>query len=71
MMLEVVEPNQNALTFDINKIQEFTDSIALLINDASLRLKFGHRSRELFEERFQLESVNKSMMVLYTKLMSK
>lgn len=71
MMLEVVEPNQNALTFDINKIQEFTDSIALLINDANLRLKFGHRSRELFEERFQLESVNKSMMVLYTKLMSK
>lgn len=71
MMLEVVEPNQNALTFDINKIQDLTDAIALLINDANLRLKFGHRSRELFEERFQLESVHQSMMVLYTNLMGK
>jgi len=71
MMLEVVEPNQNALTFDINKIQEFTDCIALLINDSNLRLKFGNKSRELFEERFQLEAVHQSMMTLYTNLMGK
>jgi glycosyltransferase involved in cell wall biosynthesis len=71
MMLEVVEPNKNALTFDINIIKDLTDSIALLINDSSLRLKFGLRSRELFEERFKLEAVHQSMMVLYTNLIVK
>jgi glycosyltransferase involved in cell wall biosynthesis len=71
MMLEVVEPNQNALTFDINKIQDLTDALVLLINDANLRLKFGKNSRTLFEDRFQLDAVHQSMMVLYTNLIGK
>jgi glycosyltransferase involved in cell wall biosynthesis len=71
MMLEVVEPNQNAITFDINKIQDLTDAITLMINDSNLRFKFGQKSRALFEERFQLEAVHQSMMVLYTNLMGK
>lgn len=71
MMLEVIEPNQNALTFTTSNIQELTDSIKLLVDDANLRLKFGQRSRELFEERFQIEAVHQSMMSLYTKLMNK
>jgi glycosyltransferase involved in cell wall biosynthesis len=71
MMLEVVEPNQNALTFDINKIQDLTDALVLLINDANLRLKFGKNSSTLFEDRFQLDAVHQSMMVLYTNLMGK
>ncbi|PWA04853.1 glycosyltransferase family 4 protein [Flavobacterium psychrotolerans] len=68
MMLEVVEANQNALTFEINNATQLAEAIAQLVTDATLRERFAKKSKEIFIENFQIESVNKKMFDLYQKL---
>ncbi|MES2411374.1 MAG: glycosyltransferase family 4 protein [Bacteroidota bacterium] len=68
MMLEVVEPNQNAITFDIDNTQAVTDAIVLLAENEKVRAQFAKKSRAIFEERFQIEAVHQSMYLLYKKL---
>ena len=68
MMLEVVEPNKNALTFDINKVEVFTKAIEILVDNEELRTTFATKSRMIFEERFQIDAIHQMMLSLYQKL---
>jgi glycosyltransferase involved in cell wall biosynthesis len=70
MMLEVVEPNKNALTFDLNKVQDLSKAIESLVEDKELRTTFSTKSRMIFEERFQIEAVHQMMLSLYQKLVN-
>ena len=70
MMLEVVEPNKNALTFDINKPEKLTQAVVSLLENANLRTTFAVKSRIIFEERFQIEAVHQLMFSLYEKLIN-
>ena len=70
MMLEVVEPNKNALTFALNNVGDFSKAIESLVEDRVLRTKFAAKSRIIFEERFQIESVHQMMLSLYQKLIN-
>jgi glycosyltransferase involved in cell wall biosynthesis len=69
-MLEVVEPNKNALTFDLNKVQDLSKAIESLVEDRELRTAFAAKSRMIFEERFQIEAVHQMMLSLYQKLVN-
>jgi glycosyltransferase involved in cell wall biosynthesis len=71
MMLEVVEPNKNALTFDLNKVQDLSIAIETLIENIELRTAFSKKSRIIFEKRFQIESVHQSMLLLYNNIIMK
>lgn len=71
MMLEVVEENQNALTFEINNSNQLAEVIIQLVTDTSLREQFAKKSHEIFTERFQIESVHQKMFDLYKKLLQK
>lgn len=68
MMLEVVEPGQNALTFDLHHVEALTKAITTLVADDELRTTFAARSRIIFQEKFQIEHVHQQMMALYQKL---
>ena len=68
MMLEVVEPNENAITYEINNSEKLAEAITKLTTDADMRSRFSQKSRLLFEQRFQIEAVHQSMLSLYTKL---
>lgn len=70
MMLEVVEPKKNALTFDLNKVQDLSIAIESLVDDKELRTAFAAKSRMIFEERFQIEAVHQMMLSLYQKLVN-
>jgi glycosyltransferase involved in cell wall biosynthesis len=71
MMLEVVKDNQNALTFELNNAEHLAEVIIKLSTDVGLRSRFAKKSKEIFNENFQLESVNFKMLSLYQKISSK
>lgn len=71
MMLEVVKDNQNALTFELNNAEHLAEVIIKLLTDVDLRSRFAKKSKEIFNENFQLESVNFKMLSLYQKISSK
>ncbi len=70
MMLEVVEPNKNALTFHLDKVEELTKAIQTLVENDELRTSFAIKSRSIFEERFQIDAVHQMMLSLYQKLIN-
>ena len=70
MMLEVVEPNKNALTFHLDKLEELTKAIESLVENDELRISFAVKSRLIFEERFQIDAVHHMMLSLYQKLIN-
>lgn len=70
MMLEVVEPHKNALTFDLNSVQDLSKAIQTLVEDQVLRSVFARKSRLIFEESFQIEAVHQQMLSLYQKLVN-
>ena len=69
MMLEVVEANQNALTFEINNSKKLAEAITQLVTDASLRERFAKKSKSIFIEKFQIQSVHQKMFDLYQKIL--
>ena len=68
MMLEVVEPTKNALTFALDKVEELTKAIETLVENQALRATFSSKSRLIFEDRFQIDAVHNQMLSLYQKL---
>ena len=71
MMLEVVKVNENALTFEINNPKQLASAIEKLVNEVNLRSRFAKKSKEVFNENFQIESVHEKMFDLYQKLLQK
>jgi glycosyltransferase involved in cell wall biosynthesis len=68
MMLEVVAENENALTFEINNASQLAKAITRMATDVTLREKFSKRSKEIFKENFQIDSVHDKMLDLYHKM---
>ena len=71
MMLEVVDANENALTFEINNAQQLANSITQLVTDTGLRQRFSKNSKAIFNKKFQIDSVHHKMLDLYKKLLQK
>jgi glycosyltransferase involved in cell wall biosynthesis len=71
MMLEVVRVNENTLTFEINNPVQLAEAIKKLVTHADLRSQFAKKSKQIFKENFQIESVHQKMHDLYQKLIQK
>ena len=71
MMLEVVEANENALTFELNNAKHLAEVIIQMATDVSLRKSFAVKSKEIFIKNFQIESVHHKMLTLYQKIILK
>ncbi len=71
MMLEVVEINKNALTFDLDNPSELASCISKMILNPSLRKDYGNRSAELFKEKFEIEIIHSKMLQLFSKLIKR
>ena len=71
MMLEVVRVNENALTFEINNPNQLASAIERIVTNADLRAVFSKKSKQIFKENFQIESVHQKMHDLYQKLIQK
>jgi len=71
MMLEVVQVNENALTFEIDNPIQLAEAIEKLVTQDDLRHRFAKKSKEVFKENFQIESVHQKMYDLYQKLIQK
>jgi glycosyltransferase involved in cell wall biosynthesis len=71
MMLEVVKVNENALTFEIDNPIQLAEAIEKLVTQPDLRNQFAKKSKEVFKENFQIESVHQKMYDLYQKLIQK
>ena len=69
MMLEVVEENRNALTFEINNSSQLAKMITTLVTDSKLREKFSAHSKAIFEGKFQIDFVHRKMLDLYKSLL--
>lgn len=69
MMLEVVEENVNALTFEMDNSVQFAEMITKLVSDESLRKKFSENSKLIFNKKFQIEFVHLKMLDLYKNLL--
>ena len=68
MMLEVIEENKNALTFELDNSNELASCISKIFLNSSLRNEFGIRSAEIFKEKFEIETIHAKMLHLYSKL---
>ena len=68
MMLEVVEKDKNALVFEIDNVTALALAIEKITLDENLRVQFSKKSKEIFNEKFQIESVHDKMLDLYQKL---
>jgi glycosyltransferase involved in cell wall biosynthesis len=71
MMLEVVEENVNAVTFEIDNSIQLADKITKMVKDASLRERFSIKSKAIFDEKFKIEFVHQKMLDLYKNLVRK
>jgi glycosyltransferase involved in cell wall biosynthesis len=71
MMLEVVEENVNAVTFEIDNSIQLADKITKMVEDASLRERFSIKSKAIFDEKFKIEFVHQKMLDLYKNLVRK
>lgn len=69
MMLEVVAKNQNALTFEIDNAHQLAEAITKMATDNILREKYSKKSKEIFGENFEIESVHQKMLDLCNKLL--
>ncbi len=69
MMLEVIEKNKNALTFELDNSNELASCITEMFLNPSLREEYGNKSAEIFKEKFEIENIHIKMLHLYSKLL--
>jgi glycosyltransferase involved in cell wall biosynthesis len=69
MMLEVVEKDKNALVFEIDDYEELAQAIQKIAIEKNLRTQFSTKSKEIFQNKFQIETVHQKMLDLYKTLL--
>jgi glycosyltransferase involved in cell wall biosynthesis len=67
---EVVEPGGNAVLVPPATPAAIAAGVAGMLDDPSLRARFGARSRELFERRFTLDRAVEGTLGLYRRLVA-
>lgn len=67
-LLEVIEEGGNGLSAPVADATALAEAISTLLGSATLRETFGRRSRELFDERFELGQSVSRMVALYESL---
>lgn len=67
-LLEVVEPDRNALVVPPGRPDLLADAVELLLDDATRRASFGARGRAIFLERFTLERAAHRLLRLYEEV---
>ena len=65
---EIVEEGENALLVPVAAADELAEAIDRILQDPSLARAFGHRSREIFLERFTSTRSAEAMIDLYRHL---
>lgn len=68
---EIVRDGENGLLVPLRNSQALADAIERLLNDASLRHRFGQRSRKIIEAEFSLEQIVAETLAVYRKGMSR
>lgn len=71
MMLEVVEENKNALTFELDNSNELASCISKMFLNPTLREEFGNNSAKIFKEKFEIETIHSKMLQMYSKLLKR
>jgi len=62
---EVVKNNENGFLVEPKNSQQLAEKIEILIKNKNLREKFGKRSREIVEKKFNVEKVVRETIELY------
>lgn len=65
---EVVSEGENAILVAPRDVAGLEKAIVKLLGDDDLRLRYGQRSRELFEAEFKVEDASRSLMKLLTEI---
>ncbi|MCX6171894.1 MAG: glycosyltransferase family 4 protein [Flavobacterium sp.] len=71
MMKEVVSVNQNAFVFELDNEKQLAACISKLVLDDTIRNRFALESKNIFNQKFQIETIHQKMFDLYNKLLSK
>jgi len=71
MMKEVVEVDKNAYVFELDNEKQLAACISKLVQDDNIRNRFALESKNIFNQKFQIETVHQKMFDLYNKLLSK
>lgn len=69
-MTEVVEPGANAAVFPPEDVLALTSQLQQLLGNPEQRKSMGEKSRELFQSKFNLESIHQRMEQLYHSVIS-
>jgi glycosyltransferase involved in cell wall biosynthesis len=71
MMKEVVEVDKNAYVFELDNEKQLAACISKLVQDDNIRNRFALESKNIFNQKFQIETVHQKMFDLYKKLLYK
>lgn len=67
-LAEVLERDRNALLVPAGSPDAFSDALRMLLSDPERRRAFGKRGREIFEQRFTLDTAMTRMAQLYDRV---
>jgi glycosyltransferase involved in cell wall biosynthesis len=65
---EVIEPGENGLLVPAGSVESLADAVGPLLEDPARREALGRRGRELYEERWTLETSVPRMAELYRSM---
>jgi len=65
---EILEENKNAILVEPGSASDLARAIEVLLEDENIRCKYSQRSREIFEQRFTLETSARRMIAFYNSL---
>lgn len=68
VLREVVVDGENAAFFNSSDEHTIAEKILFLYNNNELRIQYSKKSRINFEDKFELNNINRKMLQLYTKL---
>ena len=65
---EIAIEGETALTVPVDDVGAFADAMARLAANADLRQRFGQRARQIVEEKYSAEAINRQTIALYESL---
>lgn len=66
---EVVVDGESGYLVPVKDVEAFAERVVVLLRDANLRERIGQSARQVFESRFEIESVAASYLSVYSKLL--
>ena len=67
---EIIKDKFNGFIIKYNDLENYSQMLKKIINNKSLRMKFGKNSTEYYKKKFQLDISHSSYLGFYTKLLT-